>query len=533
MKTKNMTTLRIRNSTSHSHSLITYHYSLLTILLLALCCFGLSPAPQAFGVSPAPDGGYPGNNTAEGDSALFSLTTGANNTANGFAALAATTTGNSNTATGFGALYDNMSGSRNTANGVYALYSNTTGDNNTANGLEALFSNTTGSLNTANGSQALFSNTTGAFNTATGFAALYGNTTGFFNTGVGLGALDSNITGSNNTAIGVYALANNTTAADNTATGYEALFSTTTGTQNTANGGSALFSNTTGPFNNAFGNGALYSNTTGDRNTAMGVGALFANSTGASNTALGVSALRNNNASRNTAVGHDALLNNNGTGNIALGYQAGKNLTTGSNNIDIGDPGQAGEDATIRIGGPCFLGACLQTSAFIAGVYGATTVGTAIPVLIDGNGQLGTISSSRRFKKEIKPMDQTSEAILALKPVTFHYKSDTKSTPQFGLIAEEVADVNPDLVVRDAKGEIYTVRYDAVNAMLLNEFLKEHRTLQELKSTVARQEAIITQQQKGMEAVIARLKEQDSKIQKVSDQFELPKVAPQMALNNH
>ena len=171
------------------------------------------------------------------------------------------------------------------------------------------------------------------------------------------------------------------------------------------------------------------------------------------------------------------------------------------------------------------MGVCVQTSAFIAGVWGATTVGSAIPVLIDGNGQLGTISSSRRFKKEIKAMDQTSEAILALKPVTFHYKSDTKSTPQFGLIAEEVADVNPDLVVRDAKGEIYTVRYDAVNAMLLNEFLKEHRKVQDLEATVA-------EQHKGMEVLAAQLKEQASQIQKVSAQFELRKPAPQLAGND-
>ena len=528
MKSKKITILPIGNSISRWP----WRRGLLFIAL-ALCCFALSPAPKAFGVTPAPDGGYPNRNTAEGDSALFSLTTGANNTANGFAALAATTTGNNNMANGYAALYSNTTGNNNTANGVLALYNSTTGIQNTANGAFALFSNTNGNYNTADGSQALYRNTTGVNNMASGAFALSANITGNNNTANGYAALYNNTMGNKNTANGVDALYNNTTGDNNTANGGFALFSNTTGNYNSAFGFQALFSNTTGPFNNAFGNGALSSNTTGDRNTAMGDGALIVNSTGASNTAVGVSALRNNNASRNTAVGHDALVNNNGTGNIALGYQAGHNLTTGSNNIDIGAPGVAGDDATIRIGGPCFLGVCVQTSAFIAGVWGATTVGSAIPVLIDGNGQLGTISSSRRFKKEIKAMDQTSEAILALKPVTFHYKSDTKSTPQFGLIAEEVADVNPDLVVRDAKGEIYTVRYDAVNAMLLNEFLKEHRTVQELKSTVARQEAIITQQQKGMEAVIARLKEQDSKIQKVSDQLELPKVAPQMALNNH
>jgi hypothetical protein len=148
-----------------------------------------------------------------------------------------------------------------------------------------------------------------------------------------------------------------------------------------------------------------------------------------------------------------------------------------------------------------------------------TTVNAnAIPVLIDSNNQLGTTSSSRRFKKEIKPMDSASEAILALKPVTFHYKSDSADTPQFGLIAEEVADVNPNLVVRDADGEIYTVRYEAVNAMLLNEFLKEHRKMQKLEA--------------ALEAVSERLKLQEARIQKVSAQLEPGKSAPQMVNNN-
>jgi hypothetical protein len=210
-----------------------------------------------------------------------------------------------------------------------------------------------------------------------------------------------------------------------------------------------------------------------------------------------------------------------------LGYNAGNSLTTGSNNIDIGNLGVAGESATIRIG----TGA--QTRAFIAGIRGKTTVNVnAIPVLIDSAGQLGTTSSSRRFKKEIKPMDQTSEAVLSLKPVTFHYKSDATGTAQFGLIAEEVAKVNPDLVVRDADGSIYTVRYDAVNAMLLNEFLKAHRKVEEQERKIQEQESTITQLKKGMETVVARLKEQDSKIQKVSAQLEVSKPAPQTVLNN-
>ena len=196
-----------------------------------------------------------------------------------------------------------------------------------------------------------------------------------------------------------------------------------------------------------------------------------------------------------------------------MGYNAGNSLTTGSNNIDIGNVGVAAEASTIRIGSGA------QTRTFIAGIRGKTTVNVnAIPVVIDSAGQLGTTSSSRRFKKEIKPMDQTSEAILGLKPVTFHYKSDNTGTPQFGLIAEEVAKVNQDLVVRDENGEIYTVRYEAVNAMLLNEFLKEHRKVEALQANLA-------QQQKQIEALTAGL-------QKVSHQLELRKPAPRMVLNN-
>jgi hypothetical protein len=196
-----------------------------------------------------------------------------------------------------------------------------------------------------------------------------------------------------------------------------------------------------------------------------------------------------------------------------LGNSAGVNLTTGSNNIDIGALGAAGEADTIRIG----RGA-IQNRTFIAGIRGVTTgVANAIPLLIDSAGQLGTMNSSRRFKKEIKPMDKTSEAILALKPVAFHYKNDETRTPQFGLIAEDVDKVNPDLVVRDEKGEIYTVRYDAVNAMLLNEFLKEHRKVQELEANAERQ-------QKQIDALTEGL-------QKVSAQLETRKPAPQVVIN--
>ena len=223
----------------------------------------------------------------------------------------------------------------------------------------------------------------------------------------------------------------------------------------------------------------------------------------------------------NTAVGYSALsVNQSGIVNIALGFHAG-DLTTGDNNIVIGSRGVQGESNTIRIGGGVF-GYGPQTAAFIAGINGTAVVGDA--VVVDGNGQLGTVASSARFKKNIKPMDKTSEAILGLKPVSFQYRSDSKGTPQFGLIAEEVAKVNPDLVVRNRNGEIYSVRYDQVNAMLLNEFLKEHRKNEAQQATIA-------QLKSGLEALTATVKEQAAQIQKVSAQLELSKPVPQTVLN--
>jgi Chaperone of endosialidase len=353
---------------------------------------------------------------------------------------------------------------------------------NTAEGTDALFSNTTGTENTAIGFDALFSNTTGNSNTATGSIALSTNTTGVRNTANGYAALNSNTTGERNTATGRAAMVNNTTGNNNTADGHDALFSNTTAIRNTASGSFALFSNTTGPNNTALGYFALFSNTTGNSNTA---------------------------------AGYDALLNNTtGVGNIALGNFAGANLTTGDNNIDIGNQGVAGEAGTIRIGV-----AGTQTAIFVAGING-NTVPMGTPVFIRADGQLGTTPSSSRLKEGIKPMDKASEAILALKPVTFRYKKeiDPDKTPQFGLVAEEVEKVNPALVARDAQGKVYTVRYDAVNAMLLNEFLKEHRKVEE--------------QQKEIAALAAQLKEQAALIQTVSDQFEVSKSAPQLVANN-
>jgi len=386
--TKNMTTPDLRKSIGRSPL-----RRVLLLIPLALACFALSPTARA--VTPAPDGGYPGFNTAEGENALLDLTTGT-----------------SDTAIGYQTLLNNTTGTSNTAVGASALINNTIGYGNTATGSLALQDNITGSSNTANGSAALALNITGSYNTATGFSALQ------------LGQ-----TGNNNTADGATALENNLRGQSNTAVGYHALGS-----------------------------------------------------------------------------------NSDGSSNIALGSDAGLNIT-GNNNIDIGNEGFGGDSRTIRIG-------TKQThrATFIAGISRAT-IPTGIPVIVDDSGHLGTITSSARFKEQIQPMDKASEAILSLQPVTFRYKHDIdpQGIPQFGLVAEQVEKINPDLVARDEKGKPYTVRYEAVNAMLLNEFLKEHRKVQEL-------EANSVQQQKQIEALTEGL-------QKVSAQLEASKPAPQVVNN--
>jgi hypothetical protein len=307
-------------------------------------------------------------------------------------------------------------------------------------------SNTNGNENTASGNEALSSDTTGSKNSAFGIFALASNTTGNRNTACGYQALLDNTTGNENSAFGTFALASNIIGVNNAASGYKALLNNTTGNSNTASGSFALYQNTSGSNNTASGLAALNFNTTGDNNTANGYRALNDNTTGSNN--------------------------------IALGFGAGSNLTTGSDNIDIFDPGNAGESDTIRIGT-----AGVQTNAFMAGISGAT-VAEGVAVYVDANGQLGTLTSSRRFKEDIQPMDKASEAILALQPVSFRYKHelDPQGIPQFGLVAEEVEKLAPDLVARDAQGKAYTVRYEAVNAMLLNEFLKEHRRVEQQKT---------------------------------------------------
>jgi len=364
-------------------------------------------------------------------------------------------------------------------------------------------------LNTVLGEDALISLNGGVSNTAVGFEALYSNTGGYYNTGIGAFALQFNTTGGENTAIGYGALADNTTGLYNTATGAYALDVNTRGSANTANGWGALSKNKTGELNTATGADALMSNIIGNRNTAVGKAALKENTSADNNTAIGFNALRTNRVGR---------------GNVALGFEAGFNLNT-SDNIDIANRAVAGDVGTIRIGTEG-----TQTDTFIAGINGVT-IPTGVAVIVDTDGHLGTTTSSARFKEAIKPMDKASDAILALKPVTFRYKHnlDPNGIPQFGLVAEDVAKVNPDLVARDDHGKPYTVRYEAVNAMLLNEFLKEHSKVEQQHKDF---EAAIAQQQKEIEALTATVKQQAAQIQKVSAQLEVNKSAPQTVLNN-
>ena len=422
-------------------------------------------------VNPPPDGGYPNFTTAEGTNALKNLAGGAGNTAVGWYSLFSDTNGGFNTAVGAGTL----------------LFNNA--DSNTAVGTAALLLNTAGVQNTAIGTTALLNNTIGYSNTAIGADALFSNTEGRLNTAVGEGALLSNNTGQLNTAIAASALARNTTGENNTAVGYAALLGNTTGDTNTAVGSFALNSNDTGNGNSAIGANALAINTTGEFNTA---------------------------------IGYEALSQNTGVANTAVGWRAGINNTGGSVNIYIGNEGGGPNESNVmRLGR---RGDAPTLYTYIAGIFGTNVSGTT--VYIDSDGQLGTVNSSRRFKHDIKPMDKASEAILSLKPVTFQYNRDTKASPQFGLIAEEVAEVNPNLIVRDNNGEIYTVRYDAVNAMLLNEFLKEHRKVETLQAT-------ISELKKDLGVLTAQFKEQAAQIQKVSAELEATRPTSQMALNNH
>ena len=366
------------------------------VIAILPACFALLPKAQA--VSPPPDGGYPGGNTAEGHNALLSLTTGTYNTAIGLFSLEINTEGNFNTGVGAGTLLAN------------------TAHQNTAIGAGALLSNSSGVKNTANGAFALFRNAAGNSNTASGVAALFSNSTGF----------------------------------NNTANGYNALLSNTTAGDNTAIGTTALFSNTTGEFNTAIGSQALRDNVIGDSNTAIGDSAGF---------------------------------NITGSGNVCIG--AGVNGVAGESNITR-----------------------------IRNIY--ESVATERAVYVTSDNRIGTLSSSNRYKEQVKPMEKASGAIHSLRPVSFRYKKEVDPAQSlcFGLIAEEVADVSPNLVTLDCDGKPETVRYEAINAMLLNEFLKEHKAFLEEHRKVEKLEASISRQQKEIEALAASL-------EKVSNQIEL------------
>ena len=407
-------------------------------------------------------------NAAFGYGALTSITTGFGNSSFGSTALASNTTGSINSAFGRAALTLNTTGSSNSAFGKNALNFNTTGSSNSAFGYDSLQFNSSASNNSAFGVFALAANSEGENNAAFGNNVLSFNSTGSHNAAFGYNALHSNTTASNNAAFGDSALVSNTTGSFNAAFGTSALYSST-GNNNAAFGDSALYFNT-GDSNDAFGSHALYANTTGFNNATFGDSALVSNTTGFNNTAVGVSAL-------------GLLLT--GHSNIAIGGSAGANLTSGeSNNIDIGNFGVVGDSNTIRIGGT-------QTTTFVAGISGATSA-SGINVLVNSLGQLGTTTSSRRFKQDIADLGAESDILMKLRPVAFYYKPelDNTHTRQYGLVAEEVAQVAPGLVVFDSDGEPQTVRYHFVNAMLLNEVQKQRRLVEAQHQENQKQEQI-------------------------------------------
>jgi hypothetical protein len=384
---------------------------------------------------------------------------------------------------------DPYEGSFDTAVGYLALGANTTGRNNTATGAFSLRQNTLGYSNTANGTSALFSNTTGIENTASGAFALQSNTVGNWNTAHGMAALRLN-TGHRNTAVGHGALEANTSECCNTAVGTSAL-RFNTASLNTAVGDFAMQSNTTGAGNTASGQGALFANTTGADNVATGVAALFASTTASRNTAVGSYALTASAGERNTAVGSRALAAlGAGSHNTALGDGAGASLTAGNHNIFVGNPGTATDDATIRLG---VQGT--QTRAFLAGVRGVTTATAGITVLVDTNGQLGTVSSSLALKQDVQEVGRFADRLHALHPVAFRYRSQAEVDPaaplEFGLIAEEVAESFPELVVLDADGRPETVRYHLLTSLLLAELQRQRRELDAHAALLEEQRALL------------------------------------------
>ena len=343
--------------------------------------------------------------------------------------------------------------------------------------------------NTAMGSNALLHvnlEESGCHNTASGQDTLYSDTSGSYNTATGFSSLFSNTTGNDNSAIGFESLYFNSNGSENTAAGYQSLYKNTTGSYNTASGTGALQGNTTGSNSTASGFDALYNNN-GSSNTAFGYQSLYANTSGTDNTASGMHALSGVTT---------------GSTNIGLGWHAGENLTTGNNDVDIANVGEAGESGVIRLGTHG-----TQTKTYIAGIYGTSVSGSA--VMVNSSGQLGVVVSSERFKTDIAPMGSDTAKLHALRPVEFHLKTDPHGALQYGLIAEEVAKVYPELVVRDETGQIDGVRYDEMAPMLLNEMQEQQKVLAAQSVTIAAQE----QRALSQDAKIAQLQEQLSGIQ--------------------
>ncbi len=426
-----------------------------------------------------------GPSVAVGYLAMNADTASSQNTAVGWSALTTNTTGTSNTAIGYSSLLNNITGVSNTAVGANSLTANTIGTSNTAVGFTALQINTTGINNTAMGANALNSNIVGTTNTAIGFNALTASTVSG-NTAVGSSSMAANTTGISNTAVGSSSLAANTIGTSNTAIGSSSLAANTTGALNTAVGSSALAANTGGRENTAVGNQALVSNTTGIFNTALGEGTLFTNTIGIQNTAVGWEALVNcTTGSNNTAIGSGAFTNiNTGSNNIAVGLGAGNGLQSGSGNIYInGFPASAAESNTIRIG-------TSQTTCVIQGIRGATATG-GIAVLVGATGILGTTTSSIKFKENVEDMKNASEDIYKLRPVTFTYTEDETEALQYGLIAEEVDNIFPNLVAKDTNNEPYSVQYHILPVLLLNEMKKQQKTINAQQSAIHNQNIMI------------------------------------------
>jgi hypothetical protein len=450
-------------------------------------------------LSSAAYGQYPSTNNPSGDALNTGMGTGALTSLPPPGSFLCSNGGNigcANTASGYNALEHNIAGSLSSAFGVYALEFNVSDSYNTATGYEALGSNDTGNTgvsgNTADGAYALAANTTGTLNTAVGYRALLANVSGGYNTAVGNQALTAN-TGGFNAAVGSLALAANVSGGANTAVGNSALNANVSGANNTATGSNALYMNDTentgASGNTADGAGAMNNNITGNNNTAVGWQALQGTTSGAS-------------GSNNTAVGVNALLAySTGSNNIAVGYEAGLKVATGSDNIDIGNPGAAGDNKVIRIGT-----ASAQKKIFIAGINDVSVTGS--PVYVASNGQLGVVVSSERFKTAIASMGSNTAKLGKLRQVTFKLKSDATGTRQYGLIAEEVAKVYPELVIRDAQGRIDGVRYDELAPMLLNEVQKQQR----VNAAQAARVASLEQQLAGIQAVLVKLQPKDERV---------------------